>query len=113
MAKTLAQIESEIAKLEKQREALRAQEVAGVIARIREAIDFYGLTAADLGLGGRTRAKPDASAKKRGGRPARRRVGAIRYRDEHGREWTGRGRPPTWFKEALAAGKAPEDLSVK
>jgi DNA-binding protein H-NS len=113
VARTLAQIKSEIARLEKQREALRAEEVAGVIARIREAIDFYGLTAADLGLGGRTRAKPDASAKKRGGRPARRRVGAIRYRDEHGREWTGRGRPPTWFKEALAAGKAPEDLSVK
>lgn len=26
--------------------------------------------------------------------------------------WSGRGRKPQWFVEALAAGKTPEDLSV-
>ena len=26
--------------------------------------------------------------------------------------WTGRGRQPQWFKDALAAGKSPEDLEI-
>ncbi len=26
--------------------------------------------------------------------------------------WSGRGRQPAWFKEALEAGKAPEDLEI-
>ena len=26
--------------------------------------------------------------------------------------WTGRGRKPQWFNEALASGKTPEDLAV-
>lgn len=26
--------------------------------------------------------------------------------------WTGRGRQPGWFREALAAGKSPDDLAI-
>ncbi len=26
--------------------------------------------------------------------------------------WTGRGRKPRWFSEALAAGKSPEDMAI-
>lgn len=26
--------------------------------------------------------------------------------------WTGRGRKPRWFSEAMAAGKKPEDLAI-
>jgi len=26
--------------------------------------------------------------------------------------WTGRGRKPKWFEEALAAGKSPEDMAI-
>jgi len=26
--------------------------------------------------------------------------------------WTGRGRQPVWFREALAAGKSPDDLAI-
>ena len=26
--------------------------------------------------------------------------------------WSGRGRQPIWYKDALAAGKAPEDLAI-
>jgi len=48
---TLAALNAQIAKLQAQAEALRSKEVAGVIARIREAIVHHGLTAADLGLG--------------------------------------------------------------
>lgn len=27
--------------------------------------------------------------------------------------WTGKGRQPVWFKEAIAAGKTPESLEIK
>lgn len=121
MAQTLARIEAQIAKLERQREALRAKEVAGVVARIREAIDHYGLTAKDLGFGGVNgagRGAKSASARKKtvarvaGRKRVRPTVGKIRFRDEHGNGWTGHGKRPNWFKEAIAAGKKPEDLAV-
>ncbi len=51
MAKTLQQIEAQIARLQAQAEAVRQKEMAGVIARIKDAIAHYGLTAEDLGLG--------------------------------------------------------------
>ena len=42
----------------------------------------------------------------------KRRKGAVRYRDDAGHTWTGVGRKPRWFQEALAAGKKPEDMAA-
>lgn len=126
MAKTLAQLDAQIAKLQRQAETLRAREVAGVIARIKVAIDYYGLTATDLGFDSvrgrspRERAMPSvgrairpakgaAAVRKTSGTKA---AGVIRFRDDHGNSWTGHGKRPGWFKDAIAAGKTPEDLAV-
>ncbi len=49
--KTYKAIEAEIAKLQKQAEALRKGKVAAVIAQVKKAIAEYDLTASDLGLG--------------------------------------------------------------
>ena len=118
MAKTSAQIESQIARLQREAEALKTKEASGVIKRIKEAIDHYGLTAADLGLGAsRTRkasAPARAAAKKAPRRAAAKKpAGIIKFRDDSGNSWTGHGRAPRWFKEALDAGKTAEDLEVK
>jgi len=51
------QIEAQITQLQNGLEALREKEVAGMVAQIREAIDYYGLTAADLGFGVRADAR--------------------------------------------------------
>jgi DNA-binding protein H-NS len=40
------------------------------------------------------------------------RSGAVKFRDEAGNTWTGVGRKPKWFEEALAAGKSPEELAA-
>jgi DNA-binding protein H-NS len=108
MAKTIAQIEAQISKLQKQKDAIRAREVAGVIRRIRKAIDYYGLTAEELGFGPGTRGKAAA------GRAARKatRKAAVKYRDGAGNEWSGRGRRPAWFVAALEAGRSREELQV-
>lgn len=107
MPKSLAQIKKQIAALEAQAEALKKKEVGGVIARIKEAIAHYGLTAADLGLAGRA---PKAAKAAKPGRKTSRKSGAVKYRDDAGNTWTGHGRRPQWFLAAVAAGKTPEDL---
>ena len=40
--------------------------------------------------------------------------GAAKYAnpDDPSQTWTGKGRQPTWFKEAVAAGKSPESLEI-
>lgn len=116
MTTRLAKVTAQIEKLQREAERLKAKEVAGVIARIKEAIDYYDLTAEDLGLSGRRR-QSAASARKNGRKPSKRAVkrgstGVIKYRDEHGNTWTGRGRAPGWFKAALEAGVSKESLAV-
>ena len=38
---------------------------------------------------------------------------AVKYRDDAGNTWVGRGKRPDWFKAGLAAGKRPEDFEVR
>ncbi len=108
MAKTVAQIEAQISKLQKQKDAIRAREVAGVIQRIRNAIDYYGLTAEELGFGPSTR----RAAAGKSERKTTRKV-VAKYRDGAGNEWSGRGRRPGWFVAALKAGRSIEELEVR
>ena len=88
-----------------------------MIGRIKEAIASYELTAADLGLtarrGGRSGGSAEAAPKnvRRGKRAgAKKNVGAVKYRDDQGNSWTGHGRRPNWFVQALANGKSEADL---
>jgi len=94
--KTYSAIKAEIVKLEKQAQALRKTEVAGVIAKIKEAIAAYALTAADLGLGRGAKAAQTGAAK-----PSKKTsttTGVAKYRDpKTGKTWTGRGKPPAWI----------------
>ena len=119
MAKSYSQIQTQIKKLQAEAEAVRAKEVAGVVAKIRSAIDHYGLTAQDLGLSTRksTAAKPanasiPAIKKSRKNAAVKKTVGVIKYRDDAGHTWTGHGKRPNWFLAALASGKSAEDLRV-
>lgn len=113
MAKSLKQVLTQIEKLQKEADALRAQEISGVVARIREAIDHYGLTPQELfGTGVGRASAPRPARKTRGAKPASRSAGAPKYHDGNGRTWTGVGKRPNWFKEALAAGRKAEDLLI-
>lgn len=136
MAKTVAQIQAQIDKLQEQKEALRAKEIAGVVAKIRVAIEHYGLTAEDLGFAAKSGRKPGSKnavlapapvvakkgkakgkaksiAKAKAPAAAKKPVGVIKYRDDAGNQWTGNGQRPGWFKAAISSGKTAEDLLVK
>lgn len=114
MAKTYAQIQAQIRKLQQEADALKAKEVAGVVARIQDAIAHYGLTAQDLFGAAAGAAKPKP-ARKRAARSAKAAKAAApaKYRDEAGHQWSGIGKRPNWFKAALAAGKTADDLLVQ
>jgi DNA-binding protein H-NS len=116
MTKTYAQIVKQIKALEAEAEKARRTEIDGVITRIREAVQFYNLNAADLGL--------TAKAKAAGAKvfPAKRRKrqaaapkapAAAKFADGQGNSWVGRGKRPQWLRDALAAGKQLADFAVK
>ena len=105
--KTYKAVRSQIAKLERQAESLRKNELKTVIAQIRKTVSDYGLTAADLGLGNKA-AKPGRKPGK-GKRRGSASVGVPKYRDPATQQtWTGRGRPPAW----IAAAKNRDDYLI-
>lgn len=115
MATKLQTLLNQISKLQSQAQTLRSKEKAGVVARIREAIAHYEITPHEL-FGavtpkpGRVVVTSAGAAKKarKTGKPAR----AAKYGDGTGRTWSGVGKRPNWFKDALAAGKIAEDLLI-
>lgn len=110
MARTLSQIKKQIAQLEKEAERVRADEVAGVVQRIKAAIDFYGLTANDLFGSG---AKPAAKGKKGAAKKAKKSPAPPKYKDkETGKTWTGHGKRPQWFVKAMEGGMKAEEMAV-
>lgn len=101
---TYASISREIAALQAQADAIKKKEAAEVIARIKEAIAEYDLSAKDLGLvGGRGASK---SGRKSGT------TAAGGYADGQGNTWSGHGRRPQWFLNAIASGKTQDELKV-
>lgn len=150
MPQSLAQIEAQIAKLQKAAEAIKSKEAAAVIARIHALMKENGLTIEQLGAApkraakasrkagkaaapaktakaaapakaGRKSAKPVKAAKV--AKPAKaakaakatkaaKNVGVIKYRDDAGNAWTGRGKRPQWYLNAIASGKTPQQLLV-
>lgn len=110
MAKSLAQIQKQIDKLQREAAQIRSKEAKAVIARIQEAIQHYNITKEEL-FPSRSKAerKPGAKAatktRKTKGSPPK-------YHDGQGNTWTGRGRQPRWFASAIADGKTAEDMLI-
>lgn len=91
-------IVKQIAALQKEADTLRQKETQAAIAEIREKIDLYGLTAADLGFKGDGAARSKPLAK---------------YRDEAGNSWTGRGKKPGWLVAHLSAGRQIDEFLTR
>jgi DNA-binding protein H-NS len=69
------------------------------LAEVEEFIKSKGLTMADIATAAPSRKKTVSAAKY--ANPA-----------NPADTWTGRGRKPRWFTEAIAAGRAPEDMAI-
>ena len=113
MAKSYGQLQAQIQKLQAEAEALKAKEVKDVIARIRTAIEHYGITPDQL-FGKAKKATTSRAAAKKA--PARKSASkgkpvAIKHRDGDN-TWTGRGNKPPWLVARLEEGKQLADFAV-
>ena len=75
------------------------------LAKLREVMEQYGLTAADLN-GSVREARASTKGKSTG------KVAAKYKNPETGDTWTGRGLKPKWLKAALEGGKKIEDFAI-
>lgn len=94
-AKELTALQSDIAKAIKDAEAKERKEALAAVTAVAAE---RGFTLEEL-VSPKPRAKKSAS---------------IKYRDPKNPEntWSGRGRQPAWFKEAILAGADPDDLEI-
>lgn len=94
---TYQDYQKQIAELKRQAAAARESEAAAGLEKIRDIMQTYGLTVADIV----PTAKPKSTKPKK--------EVAAKYRNgESGQEWTGRGRSPRWLD-----GKNKEDYLIK
>ena len=121
MTKSYSQIMQQIDGLKQQADKARRKEVEGVVARIRQAISVYSLTADDLGFGNKPSkpaAKPAVAVPvkrrktRKNAKPAKA-PGIVKFRNDSGGTWGGIGKRPQWLRDALAGGKQLSDFAVK
>ncbi len=115
MARTLAVIQQQIEKLQKEAENVKAKEVAGIVKRIQLEIATYGLKPNDLfEPKGRTPVSPKKVGSPKVSKAKKKSEPVIKFKDEAtGKTWSGHGKRPGWYIQAIESGKTPGDLAVK
>lgn len=110
---TVAELKSAIDRMKLEMEKRRADEITAVVAEIREKMDHYGLTVADLGFTAGELSSGRGRGRSQSGGHDRRTVVEPKYRDpETGTTWSGRGRMPRWMAEAVDAGRSREEFRI-
>ncbi len=102
MASSLKDLLAQRAEIERRITEAQREERTAAIAKVKELMAEYGLTAADLaGKSGSSRgAKTVAKV-------------APKYRNHAtGETWTGRGLQPKWLRAAIAAGAQLSDFAI-
>ena len=117
----LIDLQSQIQKLQKQANEIKAKEFSATVQDILAKMQAFGITVKDLQT-----AKPAKSAKGTRGRPAA--AGktarapkaakkasnpvAAKYRGPNGETWSGRGLTPKWLATLVAQGQAKETFLI-
>lgn len=107
-------LKAKIAQLQKQLSAAQNRK-APAIKKVKALMKKLGVTLTDLAgteaqPKGRPGRKPRTAGKKgpkRGGKVA------IKYRDDKGNTWSGRGKTPRWLAEAEKAGARRDHFLIK
>ena len=99
---TLAELLAQRQELEKQIANLEGAARSEAIVKIRALMAEHGLSAADV------TDSPDS----RKANETPQRQAAVKYRDQAGNTWSGRGLKPRWLTAALQAGGRLEDFAV-
>ena len=117
----LIDIQSQIEKLQKQANDIKAKEFAATVQEIQAKMQAFGITLKDLqstkgAKAGRGKAKSSpGKAPKAAKTPKIRKASApvaAKYRGPNGETWSGRGLMPKWLSALVAQGQSKESFSV-
>lgn len=100
----LVNIQNQIAVLQKQADAIRAEQFDKTVQEILEKMAAFGITVRDLDPG-KSRSRKVASP---GGKPA-----PAKFRGPNGETWSGRGLMPRWLAALVAQGKSKEEFAIQ
>jgi len=107
----LIDIQSQIEKLQKQAETLKAKEFKNTIADIRAKMKAYGITIHDLELKTGKKTKTNKTKKIRQSKTAGVPV-AAKFKGPKGETWSGRGLAPKWLAALMAQGRKKEEFLI-
>lgn len=105
---TRKELEKLKSQVEKAIEKLAEKDKKAAIAAAEKAVAAHGFTLADI----TGEAAPVKKTRKKNAGPKTASAAKYKNPSDPSQTWTGKGRQPQWFKDALAAGKAPEALEI-
>ena len=110
--KQLAKLQAQAAKMELAQGAAKKKSVAKVVALMKKlGISIEDLKGAEPVKPAKAGRKPSAKKTPRAGN--RSKVAAKYQHPETGATWTGRGLPPKWLADEIAAGKSKEQFLIQ
>lgn len=92
--------------VEKQLDRLKKQDMKAARDAAVKAAAAHGFKLDELVGGSGAAAKPRKAKAKSAG------VAKYANPDDKSQTWTGKGRQPQWFKDAIAAGKSPDTMEI-
>jgi DNA-binding protein H-NS len=115
----LIDIQSQIEKLQKQANEIKAKEFSSTVQEILAKMQAFGITAKDLQGGkpakgskpGRGKKAPVSPKADKGPKKASVAV-APKYRGPNGETWSGRGLTPKWMSALIAQGQSKESFAI-
>ena len=106
----LEEIQAQIAELTAKANQIRLEQHSKAVSDAQAIITSFNLKASDLVFSAPAdvQEKPVKSAAQKSTQKA-----AIKFRDENGNGWSGRGLKPRWLTAALESGKTLADFAVQ
>jgi DNA-binding protein H-NS len=116
--KSLIELQSQIASLEKQAAEIRLKETDRTIQEILSLMKAFGITHADLRRADEAMRRPRKAKHRSAGKPphSTKRKGKpvpAKYVGPDGETWSGRGRTPVWLQNLVKIGHTKEEYEVK
>ena len=114
----LIDIQSQIEKLQKQADEIKAKEFHSTVQEILAKMQAFGITVKDLQAapaGRKGRGKSAVTTKPKAAVAKSKTTGVVvaaKYRGPNGETWSGRGLTPRWLSALLAEGKTKQDFAI-
>ncbi len=115
----LIDIQSQIEKLQKQANEIKAKEFNSTVQDILVKMQAFGITVKDLqnakpAKGSRAIHSKKTAAVANGGKKSKKLGMAVaaKYRGPNGETWSGRGLTPKWLSSLIAQGQSKESFAI-